>query len=160
MLKLVRPLVQDCLAIAAAMPPDEQRQYLATVGAKVYDAQDAARELLRMPGTMHCITTLDGRPVAIGGFQRMRPGVWQCWMVAGADVWPIYGRALTRLSRAQQQLQLQREDCHRIEVLATRERTHAHDWYVHGLGMELEGPRRRYLADGSDVLVFTLTKEA
>lgn len=154
MLQLVRPLVQDCLAIASAMPPDEQRQYLATVGAAKYDAQDAARAMLTMPGETHCIARRDGQSVAIGGYQRHRPGVWQAWMVAGADVWATYGCAITRLARAMHRHMLERGDCHRLEVLATRERTHAHHWYVEGLGMELEGPRRRYFADGADALVF------
>lgn len=154
-LQLTRPLVQDCLAIAAALPLDEQRQYLATTGERDYDPQNAARALLTMPGLVHCAVAEDGQPLAIGGFQMLRLGVWQGWMVVRAEAWPTHGAALTRVARALQADQLSRADCHRIEVLSTRERTHAHQWYVDGLGMHLEGTRAHYFADGSDALVFT-----
>lgn len=159
-LQLCRPLVQDFLAIAESMPVDERRQYLATTGETSFDAQNAARAMVQMPGQLHCAATMDGRPVSIGGFQRLRAGVWQGWMVGAAEDWPEYGRELTRLCRTLQQQVLERADCHRLEVLATRERTHAHHWYVDGLGMTLEGPRVKYFADGSDALVFTRFKEA
>lgn len=159
-LKLCRPLLHDFLAIAASMPFDEQRQYLATTGETAFDVQAAARAMVCMPGQVHCAATPDGRAVSIGGYQRVRAGVWQGWMVGAAEDWPQYGRDLTRLCRALQAQMLERADCHRIEVFATRERTHAHAWYVEGLRMALEGARRRWFANGADALCFVSIKEA
>lgn len=154
-----RPLVQDYVALAQRMPPDEIAQYLAATGLASFDPQEAAKTLLCIPGVVHCIANEEGRPIALGGYEPVRTGVWQCWMVSAAEDWPTYGRQLTRIVRRFQSWMLESPDCRRLQLYSLPERTQAHEWYLKGLGMTQEGRHRQYFADGSDALCFAIVKE-
>lgn len=157
--QLRQPIPTDYLAVAQRMPPDEIAQYLATANEAQFLASAAAFDMAAATGLQHCVATLYDRPLALGGYVPVQPGTWAGWLVSAAEDWPEYGLEITRHCRRLQRGMFARTDCHRIEVFATRERTRAHQWYVEGLGMELEGPRRKYFANGTDSLCFVALKE-
>ena len=158
--RLCHPMVRDYLALAERMPPDEVAQYLSATGHAAFDVETAACDMLGLRGLAHCIAAEDGRPLAIGGYEPLRPGVYQCWMVSALEDWPTYGHEFTRLVSALHANMLEREDCHRLQILSAPERGRAHRWYVKGLGMTLEGTLRKFFADGSDALCFAIVKES
>lgn len=154
-LTLTSPVLDDYAYIARRMRADEVAQYEAFTG-RPYLADACALAAANTYGPAYLYLDEDGRPALIGGFDPIRPGVYEGWHMATADSWAKHWFAFTRRSR-RLMADLFAAGAHRIQTCALASRTQAHYWYVDALGMKCEGVLSRYCADGSDAVMFSRT---
>ncbi|MEN5115844.1 hypothetical protein ABE488_00705 [Luteimonas sp. TWI662] len=152
-IRLGHPIVEDFAYLARRMRPDEIEQFLAFGGLHEYDADIAARAFAATPGPSYVFVGADGLPFLAGGFQPLRPGVFDGWLVGTLAGWEAHGFAITRICRRVID-QMLVDGAHRVQIAALASRTAAHDWYERGLGLQREGVLRAYCADGSDAVMF------
>jgi len=152
------PLVEDFARIARNLRPDEIEQFVAFTGAPGYKPDVLARTLLATPGTSYVLVDRTNLPIAIGGFEPLRPGVWQTWGIGTLDGWAKHWRAITKQSRRQMDY-LFANGAHRIEIIALVSRHDAHRWYEEGLLMQCEGTLKGYCANGADAVMYARTME-
>lgn len=152
------PLLGDFDMVALAMREDERAQWCATVGVPNYSGMLCARTLVAIPGPAFVLVGRDNRPLMLGGFEPIRPGVERGWMAAVEGSWEAHWFPMTREVR---RLCRQRftEGVHRIEALALAERTRTAEWFERGLGMQFEGCLRGYFADARAAALYSLTPE-
>lgn len=152
------PLLGDYDLVAMDMRDDERAQWLATTGARDYSPLLCARTLVAIDGPAFVLVGTDSRPLLLGGFEPVRPGVELGWMAAVVGSWDRHWFALTREAR---RLMRQRftVGVHRIEAVALASRTRTAEWFERGLGMTFEGVRRGYFADGQDAVAYSLLPE-
>jgi len=150
------PLVEDFAYIAGRMRPDEQAQFVAFTGADHYQPNVAARSYVMAGGLAYVLVDRGNRPVAVGWFDELRPGVWETTGIGTLDGWAKHWRAITKESRKRMQA-LFDDGAHRIQIISLATRTDAHRWYERGLGMKNEGTLRGYCADGSDAVIHAIT---
>lgn len=152
-MKLVQPTVLDLGRLALEMRDDEKRQFCALNGAAEYDADEAARYFITLPGEKFCLLDDDDAPVAAGGYIHKGGGVWQSWMVGTEEGWTFHWRAITKAVRKVMQAMFT-DGARRLETEAMADRVDAHRWYVKGLGMTQEGVHPARYADGSAAISF------
>lgn len=154
-LRLAPPLLADFVRIAATMRPDERAQFVALSGLADYDAEAAARALTCITGPAWVAVDDDGRAVLAGGFDPLRPGVYEAWLAGSLEDWQAHGRSFTRIC-ARAIKQLLAGGAHRIQTCALATRTEAHAWYE-ALGFVREGVLRGYGAHGEDFVMYART---
>lgn len=146
-----KPTIFDLLAICHHAPEDEREQYEAFFGQK-YDANELAARLSLSPGPSWVLLD-DKKPIVAAGFELIRPGVWQDWMVSTEAAWsPANWRTVTRHVREVMDAML-KTDAHRLQCVSLRSRIQAHRWYK-VLGLRQEGVLEAYGADGQDAIMF------
>lgn len=146
------PTLVDLLMLCRNMPEDEREQYEAFYGEK-YNPDELAARLFLAPGPSWVL--LDGdKPIAAAGFERIRAGVWQDWMVSTPAAWtePNW-RTVTRHVRKAMDAML-KTDAHRLQCVSLRSRIQAHRWY-RVLGLRQEGVLEAYGTDGQDAIMFS-----
>lgn len=144
------PRLNDFLAVAHDLCPDEIEQYEAFTGT-AYDPDHAA--------IMHClkrpawVVTFDEQPLVVGGFDEIRQGVWQDWMFSRPAAWSEdHWRHVTRVCKRHMDVMLQTV-AHRLQCVSLASRTRAHRWYA-AIGLQ-EGPRMpQYGAGRQDAIMF------
>lgn len=151
-LRLATPLLDDVAYLARRMREDERQQFVALSGLPAYDADIAARAIASTPGPTFVVLEGD-MPVLLGGFDPLRTGVYEAWLVGTDEAWSRHGHAFTRICRRAID-QILHADGHRVQVCALASRTAAHDWYERFLGMEREGVHKRHGANGEDFIMF------
>lgn len=151
------PLVQDFAYLAERMRPDEIEQFVAFTGADRYEPNVAARSYVMAGGLAYALVDRANRPVAVGWFDELRPGVWETCGIGTMDGWAKHWRAITKESRRRMQ-QLFDGGAHRIQIISLATRTDAHRWYEQGLGMQFEGTLRGYCANGADAVLHAITR--
>lgn len=156
-LRVAVPLIEDWSHLARNMRPDEEAQFLAITGFPAYDAQQSARVMIATEGPTWCLIGQDGRPVAGGGFEPARPGVWNAWGVAPLSSWDRHWLAMTKLSRRVMAHLFDTGQAQRIQLYALESRREAHLWYARGLGMTLEGTHPRFYANGETAVCYART---
>lgn len=152
-IRIGAPILEDYGWLARNMRPDEVEQFLAFSGLGSYDANVAARAFAMMPGAAYVLVDRDNRPILIGGFEPLRPGVYEGWLAGTMEGWGRHGFAITRICRRNIDAMLD-GGAHRVQITALSSRALAHDWYIRGLGMECEGTLQGYAANGADAVVF------
>lgn len=156
-LRLALPLVDDFGYLARRMRPDEIEQFLAVTGATDYHSDTAARVFAAIPGHAYAIVGADNRPVMAGGFEPIRPGVYEVWGAGTIEGWEKHWRAITlicnRLIR-----DLLAGPAHRVQTCALASRTQAHEWYERGLRMKPEGRHPGFFADGQAGISYARTR--
>lgn len=156
---LDRPRMADFDFLAHHMRPDEIAQHCALRGIPVsqYDPEQAVRSLAAQNGMEFAMVAANGAPIAAGGFDYLRPGVFECWAIGTPAGWQVHWRPLTTYCR---QLidELLRTDAHRVQTVALASRTAAHEWYERGLRMQREGVLRGFFSDGQDGIMFAKTR--
>ncbi|MGH8032030.1 MAG: hypothetical protein ACREO8_06600 [Luteimonas sp.] len=152
-IRVAVPLVQDYARIAASLRPDEALQFAAFTGMSRYEPNILARALIATPGPAYALIDRNGEAVAIGGFERLREGVWDTWGIGTLEGWSKHWYAITRESRRQME-HVFNSGAHRIQIIAHASRTDAHAWYARGLRMQYEGVLRGYCANGDDAVVY------
>lgn len=152
MLQIAHPQLHDFSLLAQSMRSDEVRQYLALTGLDEYCPDVAARAFAAIPG-LNYVVLERGKPVLMGGFAPLRPGVYDAWLMGTDEAWAVHGFAFTRICRRAMDRLLQ-HTAHRVELVALADRTAAHVWYARGLGMVCEGVRPQYFADRQDGMAF------
>lgn len=157
--RVMAPLVEDVAYLSRRMRADEIQQWLALTGFTEYDPNEAARSILATMGEVaFCLIDRNDKPIVAGGYTRVRPGVWQSWMVGTDESWATHWRSITKTARKTMDALLADPSCHRVQTLALESRTEAHRWYVEGLGMVDEGLKRCVFADGQDGREFSKVK--
>lgn len=144
------PKLIDFLQVCSRVPEDEREQYEAFTGEK-FDPEYVAAVYSLRPGPAW-VGAVDDKPIAIAGFDIIRPGVWQDWMFSTPEVWTTYWRETTKVVRRLMGVVLQQE-AHRLQCVSLASRIHAHRWY-RPLGLVLEGTLRSYGVNGEDALMF------
>lgn len=156
MIRVAHPLAEDVAYIARQMRPDEVDQYCAFTGGE-YDADEAIRRFLTIDGPKFVITA-DHMPVVIGGFYRVRPGVWEGWQAGTMAGWGAHWRAITKHTRRLNDALLQDPSCHRLQLCAVAGRDKTFEWYERSLGYTREAVLKGYCADGRDAVMFARVK--
>jgi hypothetical protein len=157
-IRIGAPILGDYDLVAMNMRDDERLQWLATVGRAVYSPTLCARTLVAIPGPSFVLVGRDSRPLMLGGFEPMRPGVELGWMAAVTGSWERHWFALTREARRVMARRFA-AGVHRIEAVALASRTATAEWFERGLGMQREGVLRCYFADGQDAVIYSRTRE-
>lgn len=158
--RVMAPLVEDIAYLSRRMRADEIEQWLALTGFAEYDPNEAARSILATMGEVaFCLIDREDKPIVAGGYTRVRPGVWQSWMVGTDASWEKHWRSITKVSRQTMDTLLASPECHRVQTMALESRTAAHRWYVEGLGMVDEGIKRAVFANGADGREFSKVRE-
>lgn len=155
--RLVPVLLSDLVLLAHRMRADEKDQWCAVTGEAEYDPDMAARMFAQVGGVSWCMVDAAGDPLAAGGFEEVRPKVWQTWMAGTQAAWDVHWRRLTRECRRLGDGLLASGRAHRIQTYALAERAAAHRWYE-ALGQRHEGTLERFFADGRDAVCYVKTR--
>jgi hypothetical protein len=159
-MNVVTPTISDILYIAGRMRDDEIAQYLALTGLSEYDPDVCTRTVLRVMGDVNfCLLDADGLPYCVGGYDEIRPMVWQTWMMGTPEGWEKHWMDITKFSRRTMDSLLASDRAHRVQCYALATRTEAQEWYKRGLKMEFEGTLRKLFADGQDGVCYVKVKE-
>ena len=145
------PRLADFYLVCHSLCEDEREQYRAFAG-EDFDPEvvAAAYHLRECP---KWVLSTDAGPVVVGGFDMIRPGVWQDWLFSTPAAWsPENWRGVTRACRRVMDAMLNSQG-HRLQCLSLASRTRAHRWY-RPLGLQLEGTLRGYGVNGEDALMF------
>jgi|SRR5690606_38901078 len=133
---------------------DERDQIEAFTG-RAYDPEETAlMHAQKRPAWMLCE---DGVPIAIAGFDLIRPGVWQDWMLNTPTAFDKYWRTTTKHVKRVMDAML-KEDAHRLQCISLASRIHAHKWYA-VLGLAPEATLRAYGANGEDAIIFARLRD-
>lgn len=157
MIQLAAPIMEDLSFVARRMREDERAQWCALTGRDEYDPDLCARGLARLDGPAFCLVS-EGLPFCVGGFEPIRPGVYQTWMAGTPEGWEQHWRAITKHSR-RLMAQLLATDAHRVQTYALASRKQAHEWYARGLGQSFEAIHRCLFADGQDAVCYARVRE-
>jgi hypothetical protein len=141
----------DFLQVCSKLPADEIEQFEAFTG-EPYNWQRAAALFSQRPGPSWVIVA-DGTPIVVAGFDQIRPGVWQDWLLSTPAAWDKYWRSVTKISRRVMDEMLQ-QGAHRLQCVSLASRIHAHRWY-RPLGLEREGLLRAYGVNGEDAVMYS-----
>jgi RimJ/RimL family protein N-acetyltransferase len=101
--------------------------------------------------------TLDqpGRALVVAGFIPQRIGVLQTWMLATDEAWDYYGADVTAYTA--EGIRNALDGAHRIQAICLNSHEQAQRWYAR-IGLQKEAPLTRYCTDGSDAVMFVLTR--
>lgn len=149
----------DALKVCFDMPQDEREQYEAfSLDGSKYDPEQAAVEFFARTGPKW--TLCDGTdPIAIAGFDYLRNGVWQDWMVSTPKAWDKQHWFHTTRQVRRVMDSMLGEVAHRLQCISLRSRIHAHEWYG-VLGLRQEGVLEAYGVSGEDALLFSRVRKA
>lgn len=156
-LRLAVPIVEDFAYLARRMRDDERAQFQALTGARQYEADVAARAMACVAGPVFGLVDQRGIPVMVGGFEPVRPGVFNLWAVGTMQGWADHWRKITRTCNRLLEEMLA-GDAHRVQTVCLASRTRTHEWYERGVKLRSEGTRRGYFADGQDGIEFARVK--
>lgn len=132
--------------------PDEIVQYEALTGVQ-WNAPDAAFDYYGRQGEKFMLLDNAGAPVCAAGWEPLRPGVAQGWMVGTMDDWRLHWRAITKHSRLVMQHMLA-NGTHRLQIHCLKSRTQAANWYVKGLKMQHNGDLPCYGVNGETASLY------
>lgn len=150
---LTKPLLADYIYCAHYLPEDQRRQWVALWDGKPYDSERLAIMLASRPGPKWALVEQDGKPVCIGGYDMIREGVWQDFLIGSVEGWQNHWRSITKHCRRVMDVMLKTE-AWRLQTVSLADRTRAHQWY-RTLGLEYEGTLRAYGANGEDCFMFS-----
>lgn len=151
-----KPSLSDILLICDQLPGDEREQYEAFTG-QPFNRDTMALGLASKPGPSWVLCG-DGSPIAAAGFDYIRPGVWQDWMVNTPEAFGQHWRTTTKHVRRAMNAMLDQTDTHRLQCVSLASRIHAHRWYA-VIGLAPEGTLRAYGANGEDAIMFARVKD-
>ncbi len=157
-LRLGAPILEDFAHIAKNMRTDEIAQFLAKTDLPYYTSDICARVAASIHGPSYVYVDRAGYPVLIGGFEPIRKGVYEAWLMGTDKAWDKYWRAFTKISK-RLIAQMLDGDAHRIQTAALPSRLLSHHWYER-LGMKNEGVQKAYCANGEDAVMFAIIRKA
>lgn len=145
------PDLLTILHCARNLKADEIRQVEAWAGGK-YDPDATAAMCFQAPWAKWAVWG-DDKPVCVGGFQLLRPGVWTVWMLSTPEAWGKHRFAVTRSAKAVLDGLIQ-TGAHRVECTSLADRTEAHKWYTRCLGFRFESTMLGWGSNGEDAMLF------
>lgn len=154
--RLSAVLVCDIVRLSYGMRPDEKDQWEAVTG-RSFNADECARAMVQFTGPSYSLLDGDGSPLAIAGFEEVRPKVWQAWMAGTPDAWRSQWRRMTRECRRVGDNLLASGEANRLQILALPERAAALRWYE-AIGFRFEARLSKYFADGRDAVCYVRTR--
>jgi hypothetical protein len=150
------PLLLDFIRVTIDMPQNERETFEATTGEK-YDVDSIAVGNFMVAGPKWVIKNGD-KPLCVGGFAPLRPGVWRDFMINSPEAWSLHWFPITRICRRMLDAMFTSGQAHRLECVTTAHRVQKHPcierWYS-AIGYEREAVLRGYCADGSDAVMFS-----
>lgn len=149
---IAKPLLLDFVYVCHRLPEDQRRQWVALSDGQPYDAERMAVSLYSRVCPKWALIDVDTTPLAIGGYDMIREGVWQDWLIGTEDAWQRHWRAITKHCKRVMDMMLEHE-AHRLQTVALAERTMAHKWF-RVLGLQYEGTLRGYGHSGEDCMMF------
>ena len=149
------PRPMDYLHVCFRLNEDERDQIEAFTG-RGYDPEDTAiAHVHKAPAWMLCE---DNEPYCIAGFDMLRPGVWQDWLLSTPKAWDQkHWRSTTRHVKRVMDAMMKTE-AHRLQCVSLASRIHAHKWYA-VLGLAPEAPLKAYGAHGEDAIMFARLRD-
>lgn len=157
-LRLGIPVLEDYAYIAKRMRADEIKQFMAKANLSEYTPDICARVAAATSGAAYVYVDRSGYPVLIGGFEPLRHGVYEAWLMGTDEAWGKYWRSFTKISRRMMR-DLLSAGAHRIQTAAITTRIQTHAWYER-LGMINEGIQHAYCANGDDAVMFAMTRKS
>lgn len=154
-LRLAIPVLEDYVHLSKRMRADELDQFMAMSDMGEFRSDACARALANTAGPQWVALDPDNRPVLLGGFQPLRPGVYEGWQISTDEAWARWWRSFTKIS-VRLMDDMFAGGAHRIQTCALHNRTITHAWYER-IGMRREGVLTRYCADGQDAIMFART---
>lgn len=151
-----KPTLSDILLICDRLCEDERRQYEAFSG-QCYDRDTFALGLATKAGPSWVLCA-DGRPICAAGYDYIRHGVWQDWMINTPEAFGKHWRTTTKYVRRGMNAMLDQTDAHRLQCISLASRVDAHRWYA-VLGLAPEGTLRAYGVNGEDAIMFARVKD-
>lgn len=151
-LAIVAPNVIDFLYVCHNLPADQRRQWEAITSDK-YDPEHAALCLASRPGPKWAFVKRDGTPVVVCGYDQIRSGVWQDFLLSTADAWKSHAIECTRFCRKLMQGMLD-SGAHRLQAVVLADRADVVKWY-RLIGLEYEGTFRCYGSHGEDAVIYS-----
>lgn len=152
-IRMAVPVLRDFVLIAATMRMDEREQFMAFSGMSSYDPDIVALALANQRGPKWVVLNEVDSPLFCGGFEPIRPGVFEAWLAGPESTWREHGHLVSRVCRREVDALLKR-GAHRVQVTALANRSRAHVWYERALGMEREGVHHGYGSNGEDAVTF------
>lgn len=150
------PWLVDFLKVCASMPQDEREQLEAFTGEK-YNIDSAAVGNFTVPGPKWVIKA-DDEPISIFGAVPQRPGVWRDFMLNTPQAFEKHWFQVTRIARRAMDAMFISGQAHRVECIVPAKRLayrpEIEKWYSI-LNYKREATLWRYLADGSDAVIFS-----
>lgn len=151
--ELGKPLLLDYVYVAQRLPEDQRRQWEALSDGTPFDPERMAVSLAARIGPKWVLFLPDSTPLAIGGYDMLREGVWQDWLIGTEDAWANHWRAITKHCRRVMDYML-RHEAHRLQTIALADRFMAFKWFG-ALGLQLEGTLRGYGHNGEDCVIYS-----
>lgn len=151
------PNILDFALLALRCREDEKRQWCADTGKERFDPDLCARSLAANSGPAWLLLSPSNEPWVAGGLEPLRPGVMSAWAIGTPEAWEKSWRSITKQGRRMLR-EAMSQGIRRIEVICLAERDCAHAWYAR-LGFQFEGRLRHYFTDGSDGMMFAMTRE-
>lgn len=150
-----KPSLLDFIQVCHKLPADEVEQYEAFAG-KTYNPEEVAA-IYSLRDAMSWTIVADGQPIVVAGFDMIRPGVWQDWLLSTPEAWTTHWRGVTKICRRAMDAMLQ-GDAHRLQCISLASRIHAHRWY-RPLGLVQEGVLHGYGVNGEDAIMFARLRD-
>ena len=132
--------------------PDVAHQFEAMYGRK-WSAAGVALDIDGRYGEKFMLLDGEGRPVCAAGWEPLRPGVFDGWMVSSMADWQVHGKSITKYCRRIMEHMLS-TGAHRLQIHCLKSRTQAANWYVRGLKMQHNGDLPCYGVNGEDAAVY------
>jgi hypothetical protein len=141
------------------MPEDEKKQVEAASG-EAFDIDSIAIGNFTAQGPKWVLKAQD-EPVLIGGFNYIRKGVWQDFLITTPDAWGANWFAVTRHCRRAMDAMFQSGQAHRIQCIVPvkrlKERPELAKWYK-VIGYTREALMYGYYANGADAYSYARVK--
>jgi RimJ/RimL family protein N-acetyltransferase len=153
---LVTPTLMDFLYVCHHLPQDQRDQWCALTS-DTYDPDNAVLTLSCRPGPKWAVIKSNGVPLAIGGYDAIRTGVWQDFLISTEEAWEKHLIDVTRFCRKVMQSMFD-GGAHRLQAMVLADREEAKKWY-RLVGLEYEGTFRNYGSRGEDAMMYARVKE-
>jgi hypothetical protein len=156
LIEVVDMKLEDLLAIARKLPPAEREVFEAFTGEN-YSPEQAAMNAFCSPGIGWVIQD-PVKPVAAGGFARIRDGVFATWFLATDAAWHEHGREVTECVAERISAMLAPGLAHRIETVTLADRSRARDWYTK-IGLRFESTLPGYGVRGEEAVRYVAVRD-
>lgn len=143
----------DIVGVCTHLIPEDRVQYEAFTG-RPYEIDAAAVGHWHFAGPKFT-AFVDDRPIVVGGYVPVRPGVYNSWFLSTPEAWRTPG--VTTITRQIIAGMLQ-NGAHRLETVCLASRADTRRWYEK-IGLRFETTLEKYGARGEDAACHIATRE-
>jgi hypothetical protein len=156
-LALVKPRLIDYLWICTHLPEVQRRQYEALTDCAKFDVERVAMSFALRAGPQWALVKQDGTPIAVGGYDMIRNGVWQDFLLTTDEAWTHHAIAVTRACRKIMATMLDGH-AHRLQAILLADRADVRKWY-RLLDLKFDGDLPGFGAHGEDAVIYSRIKQ-